>query len=93
MTERDAAADLRQLGELELLPPGAAALARAYRLLAREMDRAEREGDRWGKIGAARELRATRERLGALVPLPADGDELEGLFARLSAEIRDTPPT
>lgn len=63
VVERAAGADLSKLRDLEVMPDGTAALQDAYRLLAREMDRAESERDRYGKINTARELRNLRQNL------------------------------
>lgn len=90
--ERAVAADIRALAELELLPPAVKAIAASCRLVARELDRAEREKDRWGKLAAARELARLRAQLGALTPLPVD-DELDDQVAGLAAALRDNPPT
>ena len=89
--ERAVQADVRQLRAMELLPPGVEALVQAYRLVGREFDRSERELDRWGKLGAARELRSLREDIGSLAPLPID-DEFDDQIERLAAALRDAPP-
>jgi hypothetical protein len=90
--ERAVGADLTTLRQLELLPPGASAIAAAYRLAAREVDRAEADRDRWGKIAAIRELRSVAERLGALAPPAVTDDQLSDLLAELSAKVRDVAP-
>jgi hypothetical protein len=68
VVERASERDLRDLRSAGTIPQGMAALEAAYRLTAREVDRAEREADRWGKLNATRELRAVRERLGVIEP-------------------------
>lgn len=66
VAERAAQDDLRFLRGADALPSGAKALEVAYRLCAREVDRAETEQDRWGKLKATSELRQLRERLAPL---------------------------
>lgn len=88
--ERAAEADLRELRKAESIPPGMGALEAAYRLVAREVDRTEAEGDRWGKLNAARELRATRERLGIVAP-DMTGSEADEFWGRMSTPVRDAP--
>ncbi len=89
--ERDAGADLSELRRLELLPAASKAVQTAYRYLARELDRARAEGDRYGQINAAREILRIRAALGSTDPT-ATGDELQRLRDDLSAKIRDEPP-
>jgi hypothetical protein len=93
VVEKAASADLRMLNALELLPPGSGAIAQAYRLLAREIDRSEREHDRYGKINAAARLAQLRDRLGPATPFAPDDDLIDNLHAKLSAEIRHTTAT
>lgn len=88
--ERAAELDLRELRKLETIPAGMGALEAAYRLTAREVDRAEREADRWGKLNAARELRALRERLGVVVP-ESTGGEADEFWGSMSTPVRDDP--
>jgi len=89
--ERFAEADLRELRRRETIAPGLKALEAAYRLVAREVDRAEAEGAEggWRKLNATRELRAVRERLG-IVPPESTGDERDDLLASLSSTARHT---
>lgn len=56
--ERAAVADITELDKAGRLPAGSAALADSYKLLAREVDRAELEEDRWGKAKVVSEMRA-----------------------------------
>jgi hypothetical protein len=88
VVERAAGTDLRLLTQLELIAPGSKALEAAYRQLARELDRAEAERDRYGTINAARELLRVRA---ALAPTTAGGGEHDpdAFVAELSAAIRD----
>lgn len=88
--ERAAEADLRELRRESTIPTGMTAVAAAFRLTAREIDRAEREQDRWGKLNAARELRALRERLGVVAPA-AGGGEADAFWESMSTPVRDTP--
>lgn len=68
--ERNAAADITALATV--LPAGTTALQSAYKTLARELDRAEKERDRYGKIYAAREMLKIRQSL-----TPMTGDDAE----------------
>lgn len=87
VVERAAGTDLRLLTQLELIPPGSKALEAAYRQLARELDRAETERDRYGTINAARELLRVRA---ALAPTTVEMDhDPDAFVAELSAAIRD----
>ena len=70
------------------MPVGTAAIQAAYRAAGREIDRARIEKDRWGEIGASRELRALRDQLGIVRPATS-GDERVELLAAMSAEIWD----
>lgn len=88
ITERAAGSDLTQLRNLKMIPTGCEALATAYRLLAREVDRAEDDEDRYGKINAVRELRNVRNSLAGVDP-NATPEELDDLLAGVSAAIRD----
>lgn len=92
VVERFAEQDLRELRRLETIAPGMKAIEAAYRLVAREVDRAESEGPDggWRKLNATRELRAVRERLGVLPP-ESSGDERDELLAALSATPRNGP--
>lgn len=90
--ERHAVADLTELRQLERLPAGSLAVQDAYKQVAREIDRAEKERDRWGKIRAVSEL--VKIRL-ALAPEVADGttEGLDDWIAGLpTAAAGDTPP-
>jgi hypothetical protein len=79
----------RDLDELrDQLPDGSAALEAAYQLLARELDRAERERDRYGKINTVRQLQAIRREL-APVRAEIDAATVDDFFAAMSAKIRD----
>lgn len=80
--ERAAQSDLRTLRAAGSIPEGMGALEAAYRLTARELDRAEREQDRWGKLNASRELRAVRERLGVVVP--ETGTDADAFWSELA---------
>jgi uncharacterized membrane protein YcjF (UPF0283 family) len=84
--ERAASADLRALRAEQLIPPGCAALEAAYRLMAREVDRAEREHDRYGKINTVRELVRVRQVL-AGTDAVADAATLDELHADLAAKL------
>lgn len=86
--ERACATDLAELRKAGTLPPGTAAIQAAYRVAGREVDRAKREGDRWGELGASRELRALREQLGIDRP-QTTGDERAAFLERMSATIHD----
>jgi hypothetical protein len=80
--ERDAELDLRSLRAAATIPPGMKAIETAYRLIAREVDRAELEQDRYGKLNAARELRALRERLGVIQPVT--GTDADGFWDEMA---------
>lgn len=80
--ERAAERDLRVLRGAGTIPDGMGALEAAYRLTARELDRAEREQDRWGKLNASRELRAVRERLGVIEP--ETGTDADAFWSELA---------
>lgn len=67
-----------------LLPAATGAIQTAYRNMGREVDRAKREGDRWGIVAASRELRAIREQLGIVYPT-ATSDAVGDALAQLSA--------
>jgi hypothetical protein len=82
--ERDAGADLARMAREGLLPPSMKAIARAYRSMARELDRCRRDGDRWGSYAASRELRALRDQLGIVRPT-ATRDEVRDALEQLSA--------
>ncbi|MBI1757989.1 MAG: hypothetical protein HYR62_01955 [Actinobacteria bacterium] len=78
----------RMLRDLDLAAHGAGALAASAAVLARTLD----EGAGLSTAAVARELRATVE------ALTRDGDDggddtMADLLARLSAPVRDTPPT
>lgn len=88
VVERACEADLRELRLAGTLPPGTAAIQAAYRSAGREVDRAKAEGDRWGEIGASRELRALREQLGLVRPQETTGERAE-LLTAMSAEVHD----
>lgn len=88
VVERACEADIRELGLLGTIPPGTAAIQAAYRAAGREVDRAKAEGDRWGEIGASRELRALRDQLGVNRPQETTGERAE-LLAAMSAEVHD----
>lgn len=66
-----------------LLPGATVAIQVAYRNMGREVDRARREGDRWGIVAASRELRALRDQLGIVRPT-ATRDELREALAEFS---------
>lgn len=91
VVERFAEADLRELRKRETIAPGMKALEASYRLVAREIDRAESEGAEggWKKLNATRELRAVRAQLGIVAP-ESTGDERDELLAVLSATPRHT---
>jgi hypothetical protein len=91
--ERAAEADLRQLRQLEAMPAAATALAAAYRLAAREVDRAELERDRWGKAKSTATLRELWHDLTAYVTPPEADDALTAKLDafELAASVRDTP--
>jgi hypothetical protein len=55
--ERHSVADIQALHDAGRLPLGSEALADSFKLLAREVDRAESEGDRWGKAKTVAEMR------------------------------------
>lgn len=86
-TERAAEGDLRVMRNLASIGAGMGALEVAYRLVAREVDRAETEADRWGKLKATSELRAIRERLASMVPLTSstEADEFWSTMSHPSA--------
>lgn len=88
VVERACEDDLRELRIAGTLPPGTAAIQAAYRTAGREIDRAKAEGDRWGEIGASRELRALREQLGVNRPQETSGERAD-LLTAMSAEIHD----
>lgn len=87
ITERAAEVDLRELRTTGALGVAIGALTTAYRLCAREVDRAELEQDRWGKLKATSELRAIRTQLGPTAAATTADDLLE----QLRTAIRDTP--
>lgn len=82
--ERACGTDLAYMSREGLLPAATSALQSAYRTIGREIDRAKREGDRWGLVAASRELRSLREQLGIVRPT-ATRDELREALAELSA--------
>ena len=88
VVERAAGADLTALRREDVLPTGSEALQAAFRLLAREVDRADLEQDRYGKINATRELRNVRQALGSLDPTAGDA-ELDKLLASVSTALRN----
>lgn len=85
--ELDAMADLREMAKLGVLPAGTQAIRTAYRLVAREIDRAERAGDLYGKINAAARLAALRSQLAPIEQVATESVATD-IHARLSAEIR-----
>jgi hypothetical protein len=82
-TERAAEADLRDLRKAGQMAVATSALATAYRLVAREVDRAETEEDRWGKMKAASELRAIRVQLAPMTALTTS-EEADGFWSDMS---------
>jgi hypothetical protein len=84
--ELAAAADLVDLAGR--ITDACAALEATYQLLAREIDRAEAEGDRYGKINTARQLQAIRRDL-APVRAEIDATTVDEFFAAMSAKIHD----
>lgn len=90
--ERAAESDLRELRSTHSLSQAVSALAVAYRLCAREVDRAELEEDRWGKMKATSELRALRERLGPVEAPAHEDDLLDSLRASLGDAPQPGPP-
>ena len=80
--ERHAAADLRVLDALEVIPPGSEALKSVFRLLGREFDLANTEGDRYGKINTAREMLRVRDAL-APTKIEIGGYTIEDILAEL----------
>lgn len=87
--ERAAELDLRALRSAGSIPDGMKAIEAAYRLTAREFDRAEEELDGWKKLNSARELRALRERLGVIEPV-IEG-EADAFWKNLEANTGDDP--
>lgn len=84
-TERAAERDLTALRKDKSISAGVAALEVSYRLAAREVDRAERGEDLWGKMKATAELRALRERLAPVGP----SDDSDDLLTRLRSALVD----
>lgn len=84
-TERAAERDLTALRKDKTIGSGMGALEVAYRLAAREVDRAERGEDLWGKMKATAELRALRERLAPMTP----SHDQDDLLASLRTALRD----
>jgi hypothetical protein len=87
-TERAAEKDLRSMRSTKIVGEAVSALEVAYRLTAREVDRAEREQDRWGKLNAVRELRAVREKLGPMTPATPD-DGAGEFWSTMSTPVAD----
>jgi hypothetical protein len=83
-----AARDLEQIRDM--VTDGCQALEAAYLLLARELDRSEAEGDRYGKINTTRQLQAISRDL-APVRAEIDAATVDDFFASMSAKIRDGP--
>lgn len=83
-----AARDLEQLRDS--IGEGCEALEATFQLLARELDRAEREGDRYGKINTARQLQSVRREL-APVRTTLDAATIDDFFDEVSAKVRDGP--
>lgn len=90
--EQGAANDLLLLAELGVIPSGSSALERTYRRLARQIDSATAESDRYGVINAARELRAMRSELGVTTGAAGD-DALERAFNLILDRVFADPPT
>lgn len=88
VTERAAGTDLSIMRGANMLPAGTEALATSYRLLAREVDRAEDDEDGYRKINAVRELRNVRNALAGVDP-NATPEELDDLLRGVSAALRD----
>lgn len=86
-TERAAQGDLRELRRLDMLTTGTSALTVAYRLAARDVDRAERKSDAWAAASAMRELRALRLEI-APTAAPLAGDGLGELLGDIADVIR-----
>jgi hypothetical protein len=84
--ETAAAGDVAYLRDEDLVDDGVKALELSYLLMAREVDRAETEKDRYGKINAARELRSLRQQLAAFGPA-VTGASLEEFWAELHAKV------
>ncbi|MCU1361270.1 MAG: hypothetical protein JWN99_2559 [Ilumatobacteraceae bacterium] len=93
-TERAAEKDLRTLRNMTTIGAGMAALEVTFRLTAREVDRAETEHDRWGKLKASSELRALRERIAPITPITqaAEADEYWRQIAAMAAAAGLRPP-
>jgi hypothetical protein len=86
--EAAAARDVAYLDETDNLEDGSEALQATYVLLGREIDRAEHEQDRYGKINAAAKLLTIRKDLAPVGPA-SNAASLDDFFAELSASVRD----
>lgn len=92
--EKHAAREMTDARSAGVLSESTRSLQAAYTTLARELDRAEREGDRYGKIYTVREMLKVRQ---ALTPsLVGDGEEgpqtVEEFVAGLPAAPVGDPP-
>jgi hypothetical protein len=85
--ERNAARDLRELEKLDAIPPGMEAIKSAIRQVARQLDAAAREDDRYSVITASSQLLKLRL---ALTPgaIHEHDDGIERLIAALPATPR-----
>lgn len=86
--EKAAGRDLEVLRELGVIPTGSLALEVSYRRLARQLDAADDEGDRYGVINASAALRTMRAELGVTTGSAGD-DALERAFEAILAQISD----
>jgi hypothetical protein len=85
--ERHAAADLRELKRIDAIPPGMESICSALRQLARQVDDAAREDDRYSVIMGTSQLLKLRL---ALTPGPISepDDAIERFLAALPATPR-----
>lgn len=90
--ERSAREDIHLLNDLGVIPAGSKALEATYRRLARQIDAATDDGDRYGVINSARELRQLRAGLGVTAAGAAD-DALHEFMTSVLEAVTESPPT
>jgi hypothetical protein len=86
--ERAAAADLKLLRDLGVVPGGMTAVETAYRRVACQVDTAHDEQDRYGVINATRELRNVREALGATTT-PDEDSTLATMLEAVARQLEE----
>jgi len=90
--ERASREDMTVLNDLGVIPAGSKALEATYRRLARQIDKATDEDDRYGVINSARELRQLRAGLGVTTG-GADDDALREFMVGVLEAVTESPPT